>query len=61
VAFLERLRAHPLGKRPLVCVHTPDLPSVNRLIAAGATDVMLAPITPEGLARKLQRVLRRKR
>jgi CheY-like chemotaxis protein len=61
VAFLEQLRAHPLGKRTLVCVHTPDLPSVNRLIAAGAADVMLAPITPEGLARKLQRVLRRKR
>lgn len=61
VAFLERLRAHPLGKRTLVCVHTPDLPAVNRLIAAGAADVMLAPITPEGLARKLQRVLRRRR
>jgi serine/threonine-protein kinase len=60
-AFLEKLRAAPLAKRVLVCIHTPDLPLVNRLIAAGAADVMLAPVTPEGLARKLQRILRRKR
>jgi serine/threonine-protein kinase len=60
-SFLEKLRATPLARRALVCIHTPDLPLVNRLIAAGAADVMLAPITPEGLARKLQRILRRKR
>ncbi|MCS6900112.1 MAG: serine/threonine-protein kinase [Myxococcales bacterium] len=60
-SLLEQLRATPLARRALVCIHTPDLPLVNRLIAAGAADVLLAPITPEDLARKLQRVLRRKR
>jgi serine/threonine protein kinase len=60
-AFLEKLRTTPLAKRVLVCIRTPDLPLVNRLIAAGAADVLLAPVTPEGLARKLQRILRRKR
>lgn len=59
--LLTQLQKSPLGRRILVCIHAPNLPLVNRLIAAGAADVVPAPITQEGLARKLQRALRRKR
>lgn len=58
---LAQLQSTPLAKRSLVCIASPDLPQINRLIAAGATDVLPAPITPDGLARKLQRIIRKKR
>lgn len=61
VELLSKLNKTPLERRTIVCIPSPDLPRINRLIAAGAADVLPAPISPEGLARKLQRLLRRKR
>jgi eukaryotic-like serine/threonine-protein kinase len=60
-ALLGKLAASPLGKRVLVCLRSPDMPTINQMIAAGAADVLPYPVTPEGLARRLQRMLRRRR
>ncbi len=60
-ALVGRLQASPLARRIVVCMVSPDMNTINRLVAAGAADVMPAPITPDGLTRRLQRLLRRRR
>jgi serine/threonine-protein kinase len=47
--------------RPIVCAAHLDTDHMNELVGAGAADVARYPITPDTLARKLERVLRRGR
>jgi serine/threonine-protein kinase len=45
----------------LVCAAQLDTERMNELVGAGAADVLRYPVTPDALARKLDRVLRRGR
>jgi serine/threonine-protein kinase len=45
----------------LVCAAQLDTDRMNELVGAGASDVLRYPVTPDALARKLERVLRRGR
>lgn len=49
------------GKRAVVCAEGLDQERMNALVAAGAADVVRYPVTADGLARKLLRVLKRGR
>jgi eukaryotic-like serine/threonine-protein kinase len=61
VAWLTALASLDPPPRVLVCVATAGIDDINRLIAAGAADVLPYPISPDVLGRKLARLLRRKR
>jgi serine/threonine-protein kinase len=56
----EIARAAPRA-RAVVCAAELDQGRINALVAAGAADVVRYPVTPDVLARKLARVLRRGR
>jgi serine/threonine-protein kinase len=60
-AFLERERAADASLRVVVCLDGASAARLNALIAAGAADVVAYPITPDRLAKKLARVVRRGR
>ncbi len=55
------LRALAPGQRALVCLSHLDVERMNQLIAAGAADVIGAPVAVDGLAKKLGRLLRKRR
>ncbi|MFO0757321.1 MAG: bifunctional serine/threonine-protein kinase/ABC transporter substrate-binding protein [Byssovorax sp.] len=61
VGALEDLRAAPSPPRVLVAGADVSSEQMNELIAAGAADVALYPVSPDALARKIDRALRRKR
>ena len=60
VAIEELRRAAP-GLRVIVCAAKLNAGQLSELVAAGAADVARYPITPDDLARKIDRVLRRGR
>lgn len=60
-AALVALAAAAPGARAIVCASGLDQERINALVAAGAADVVRYPLTPDVLARKLLRVLRRGR
>ncbi len=59
-ALEEILRAAP-GTRVIICAAKLSAGQLSELVAAGAADVARYPITPDDLARKIDRVLRRGR
>ena len=60
-AVLEQIRKASPSTRVIVCAARLGAGQLNELVAAGAADVARYPITPDGLARKIERVLRRGR
>ncbi len=60
-AALEAIRRAAPATRVIVCASRIGAEQLNELVAAGAADVARYPITPDGLARKIDRVLRRGR
>ncbi len=60
-AVLEQIRKASPATRVIVCAARLGAGQLNELVAAGAADVACYPITPDGLARKIERVLRRGR
>ena len=60
-AALEEIRRVAPGQKVIVCGGKIGAEQLNELVAAGAADVARYPITPDGLARKIDRVLRRGR
>jgi serine/threonine-protein kinase len=60
-AALAELRSGAPGCRAVVCIARLDTDRMNELVAAGAADVARYPVTPDALAKKLERVLRRGR
>jgi serine/threonine-protein kinase len=61
VAFLSRLAATHPRARAIVCLADLSTAHLASLIAAGAADAVGYPIAPDVLARKVDRVLRRRR
>ncbi len=61
VALLSRLSTTPLARRVIVIRRAPDIESINRLVAAGAADVVPAPVSADTLVKRLARLLRRRR
>lgn len=59
VAFLAARK--PGGAPVLVAVAGLDVPRINALIAAGAADALGSPVDPTAFAKKLSRILRRRR
>ena len=55
------LRALSAGQRALVCLSNLDVERMNQLIAAGAADALGAPVAVDALAKKLGRLLRKRR
>jgi serine/threonine-protein kinase len=60
-AALEEIRRVASAAKVIVCASRIGAEQLNELVAAGAADVARYPITPDGLARKIDRVLRRGR
>jgi serine/threonine-protein kinase len=60
-ALLAELRRNVPPCRVVVCAADLTTEHMNELVAAGAADVARYPITPDTLARKLERVIRRGR
>ena len=60
-AALEEIRRGAPSQKVIVCAGRIGADQLNELVAAGAADVARYPITPDGLARKIDRVLRRGR
>ena len=60
-AALAQIRKAALTTRVIVCAAKLGAGQLNELVAAGAADIARYPITPDGLARKIERVLRRGR
>jgi eukaryotic-like serine/threonine-protein kinase len=60
-AALEEIRRVAPRAKVIVCAGRIGADQLNELVAAGAADVARYPITPDGLARKIDRVLRRGR
>ena len=60
-AALEEIRRVAPSTKVIVCAGRIGADQLNELVAAGAADVARYPITPDGLARKIDRVLRRGR
>ena len=60
-AALEEIRRVAKATKVIVCASRIGAEQLNELVAAGAADVARYPITPDGLARKIDRVLRRGR
>jgi len=59
--LLGELKKTAPACRPIVCAAQLDTEAMNELVGAGAADVARYPITPDTLARKLERVMRRGR
>ena len=60
-AAIEEIRRVAPGTRVIVCAAKLSAGQLSELVAAGAADVARYPITPDDLARKIDRVLRRGR
>jgi len=60
-AALAQIRKAAPTTRVIVCAARLGAGQLNELVAAGAADIARYPITPDGLARKIERVLRRGR
>jgi serine/threonine-protein kinase len=60
-AALEEILRVAKATKVIVCAGRLGADQLNELVAAGAADVARYPITPDGLARKIDRVLRRGR
>ena len=60
-AALEEIRRVAPGQKVIVCAGRLGADQLNERVAAGAADVARYPIAPDGLARKIDRVLRRGR
>lgn len=60
-ALLLELKKRAPICRALVCAADLDTDRMNELVGAGAADVVRYPVTPDTLARKIDRVLRRGR
>jgi eukaryotic-like serine/threonine-protein kinase len=60
-ARLGELAAEAPEARVVVCAAGLSVDRIRDLVAAGAADVVRYPVTPDALARKLERVLRRGR
>ena len=60
-ARLGELAAEAPEARVVVCASGLSVDRIRDLVAAGAADVVRYPVTPDALARKLERVLRRGR
>ncbi|MEP7120544.1 MAG: protein kinase [Byssovorax sp.] len=60
-AALEQIVRAAKAPKVIVCAGRIGADQLNELVAAGAADVARYPITPDGLARKIDRVLRRGR
>jgi serine/threonine-protein kinase len=60
-AALEEILRAAKATKVIVCAGRIGADQLNELVAAGAADVARYPITPDGLARKIERVLRRGR
>jgi serine/threonine-protein kinase len=60
-AMLGALKKTAPGCRVVVCAAGLDTDRMNELVGAGAADVVRYPVTPDTLARKVDRVLRRGR
>jgi serine/threonine-protein kinase len=60
-AALREIRGVAPATKVIVCAARLGAEQLNELVAAGAADVARYPITPDGLARKIDRVLRRGR
>jgi eukaryotic-like serine/threonine-protein kinase len=60
-AALHEIRGVAPATKVIVCAAKLGADQLNELVAAGAADVARYPITPDGLARKIDRVLRRGR
>jgi eukaryotic-like serine/threonine-protein kinase len=61
LAWLDRAKAGHSAARAIVCVAGLDSARMNRMIAAGAADVVGYPISAEVLVKKVERLLRRMR
>lgn len=59
--LLAGLQKTAPGLRAVVCAAHLDTERMNALVSAGAADVVRYPVTPDALARKIERVLRRGR
>jgi serine/threonine-protein kinase len=60
-AAIQEIRSAAPGTRIIVCAAKLSAGQLSELVAAGASDVARYPITPDDLARKIDRVLRRGR
>ena len=60
-AALAQIRKAAPTTRVIVCAARLGSGQLNELVAAGAADVARYPITPDGLAKKIERILRRGR
>ena len=60
-AALEEICRVAKATKVIVCASRIGAEQLNELVAAGAADVARYPITPDALARKIERVLRRGR
>jgi len=60
-AAVEEIRRAAPGTRVIVCAAKLSAGQLSELVASGAADVARYPITPDDLARKIDRVLRRGR
>ena len=59
--FLGELRAREPRAHVIVCLAELTTDRLNELVAAGASDAIGYPVSPDALARKVDRVLRRNR
>ncbi len=61
VAYLQRFEGVTSPPRVLVCGAAVSAEQMNRLIAAGASDVVMYPVSADALARKIERAFKRRR